>query len=392
MAPKELQLTAAQRRTVARLRLAAQGLLPGIPPGTSNAPATTPGHVLEALGMMQAQDLSQGCWAVGVRLKGSGLSDIHAALANGSIIRCWGARGTLMLVSPQLHGTLLSVTAPRMNATMATTRAQENITEDEIGTLAQVARERCAGAGATRAQLLASFAASGSSIAGQRGYHLIVAVSLRGVIVQDPMEPGSATRQLFLDAAEWIPDAGQPTDAAAALVLLVQRYFESHGPATIADCAWWLGVPLTPVRAAVRELGQGLGSTELGGVTYHYAPAHAERWAKPPGARSVLALPGFDEFLLGYRDRSATLPAEHAQAVTPGKNGIFLRTVVASGQTIGTWRPVGTGTGKGTSGSSTSATGAAHPAGFVPFEPGLGPVRARQITARLQSQLEFGKH
>lgn len=385
MAPETPRTTA-----VARLRLAAQGLLQGVPPATLDAPATTPQQVVAALGMMQAQDLPQVCWAVGVRLPGAGLSDIHAALADGSVIRCWGARGTLMLIDPALHGRLMSVTAPRMNAKMAATRAQEDITAPEIARLAEVARERCAGAGATRTELLDAFAASGSSIAGQRGYHLIVAASLHGGIVQGPMEPGSETRQLFMAAGSWIRAGAEVPDARRALELLVRTYFESHGPATVADCAWWLGIPLTPVRAAVADLAGVLGSRELGGVAHHFAAAHAKRWEHPPGARSVLALPGFDEFVLGYKDRSATLPQEHVQAVTPGKNGIFLRTVAAGGQTVGTWE--------------LAATGKQRRGRFVPFGAGEGtgpaagpargsgegsPARAAQVAARIEAYLEF---
>lgn len=375
MATQPHHLTLVQRNAVARLRLAAQGLLPGIPAATLPAPATRPADVVAALGMMQAQDLPQACWGVGVRLRGTGLGAIHAALADGSVIRCWGARGTLMLIDPRLHGALLAVTAQRMNAKMAGTRAQEDITEAEIGRLADVARERCAGTGATRAELLRAFEDAGSSIEGQRGYHLIVAVSLRGVIVQGPMEPGSETRQLFMAAGSWLPETGPHPDADGALAMLVRVYFESHGPATVADCAWWLGLPLTPVRAAVAALDPVLGSAELGGDTFHFAHQHRERWEHPPGARSVLALPGFDEFLLGYRDRSVTLPEEHAQVVTPGKNGIFLRTVAVGGQIIGTWELAG--------------AGKARTGRFVPFGPEPGEGRARQIAARLDAYLEF---
>ncbi|MBV1779891.1 winged helix DNA-binding domain-containing protein [Paeniglutamicibacter sp. ABSL32-1] len=367
--------TGRQAAAVARLRLAAQGLLPGTPAATLPEPAATPADVVGALGMMQAQDLAQACWAVGVRLPGAGLGTIHAALADGSVIRCWGARGTLMFITPRAHRALLAVTAPRMHAKMAAIRAQEGITEAEIGKLADVAAGRCGSHGATRAELLRAFADAGSSTEGQRGYHLIVAVSLRGVIVQGPMEPGSGTRQLFMAADSWLPAGGSPPAASDALARLVRGYFESHGPATVADCAWWLGLPLTPVRAAVSGLGAVLEGLELAGTTYHLAREHRERWDHPPGARSVLALPGFDEFLLGYRDRSATLDADHAQVVTPGKNGIFLRTVVAGGRTIGTWEP---------------GAGGTAPAGrFVPFDGEPGPARARAIADRMASYRRF---
>lgn len=336
--------TKPQRTVLARMRLAAQGLVPGVPIATTSSAVSTPADVVASMGMLQAQDLAQACWAVGMRLPGSRLEDIHAALADGSVIRCWGARGTLMLISPRLHGKLLSITAPRMNAAMASIRARENITEAEITKLAAIAVERCAGTGATRAQLLEAFAQAGSEITGQRGYHLIVAVSLCGVIVQGPMEPGSTTRQLFMATEQLITQRDGEADPEESLRLMVDTYIRSHGPATAADCAWWLGMPVLPVRAALEAQAHELPSRILAGETYYYAVEHSERWgANYRGGHPVLALPGFDELLLGYKDRWPTLDPAHTQAVTPGKNGIFLRTIVIAGHVAGTWSLEGRG-------------------------------------------------
>jgi hypothetical protein len=58
---------------------------------------------------------------------------------------------------------------------------------------------------------------------------------------------------------------------------------------------------------------------------------------KAPPSSSVHLLPGFDEYLLGYRDRSAVIRTEHAMKVVPGNNGMFLPMVVIDGQVIGIW-------------------------------------------------------
>jgi len=52
----------------------------------------------------------------------------------------------------------------------------------------------------------------------------------------------------------------------------------------------------------------------------------------------VHLLPGFDEYLLGYRDRSAVLDPAHAQRICPGGNGMFNPTIVIDGVVTGTWR------------------------------------------------------
>ena len=68
------------------------------------------------------------------------------------------------------------------------------------------------------------------------------------------------------------------------------------------------------------------------GTAYFLAPGAEEA----PGG--VHALPGFDEYLLGYQDRSAPLADGPLELVAPGKNGLFLSSVVVDGEVVGTWR------------------------------------------------------
>ncbi|TPW65560.1 DNA glycosylase AlkZ-like family protein, partial [Schumannella sp. 10F1B-5-1] len=84
----------------------------------------------------------------------------------------------------------------------------------------------------------------------------------------------------------------------AALGELALRYFTGHGPASVPDLAWWSGLPLTPVRAAVARVRDRLDALEVDGVEYLMRPG------LEPLADRVHALPGFDEYLLGYADRA----------------------------------------------------------------------------------------
>jgi hypothetical protein len=51
-------------------------------------------------------------------------------------------------------------------------------------------------------------------------------------------------------------------------------------------------------------------------------------------------LPGFDEYMLGYQDRSAALDPQYAQKIVPGSNGMFMPTLVINGRVAGTWKRV----------------------------------------------------
>lgn len=342
-------------RTVARARLHSQGLIAD--PGRDRDPA----DVVRHLALVQAQDLGQAFWALGVRSPGSTAATVRAAFDAGTIVRTWAARGTLMLVAPDLLDDVLEVTAPRMRAQTATGFRQAGISDSDVAALVPVAVQSCAG-GATRDGLLAAIRAAGQDTSGPRGYLLLIALSLVRAIVQGPMAPGGV-RQLFVPYRAWLGDSGNDGGSPSeALERLALGYFRSHGPATEADFAWWLGLPLTPVRTTLSVLGASgsLARRQLAGTSYWMGPDTAtglDAGGPDPGARSLLALPGFDEFLLGYRDRSATLSAEHAARVVPGANGVFRRTVVHGGATTGTW----------------SAAGVAEPFGQVP---GPGPSRA----------------
>ena len=91
---------------------------------------------------------------------------------------------------------------------------------------------------------------------------------------------------------------------------LAVRYFDSHGPALRKELGRWTALPAADVRRAI----------------------------EPPERDSqVLLLSGFDEYVLGYGDRSTMMTAEQLKLVIPGGNGIFRPTVVDDGVVVGTW-------------------------------------------------------
>src|SRR5258708_29504807 len=51
-------------------------------------------------------------------------------------------------------------------------------------------------------------------------------------------------------------------------------------------------------------------------------------------------LPGFDEYMLGYKDRTAALDRRHTQKIAPENNGRFMSTMIFNGRVVGTWKRV----------------------------------------------------
>ncbi len=316
------------------MRLAAQGI-------TAGGRATTP-EVVRSMLAMQGQDLPGARWSIGVRGRVTD-DEVGAAFNAGDIVRSWPMRGTLHVVAAEDIGWMLELMAGRVVAASATRRAQLEITADDLN------RARDAAVGALegdralpREALLSALAATGIVVDAQRGYHFLGYLAQSGVIVLGPVD---GRQQSFALLGEWVRRP-RHLEHDQALAELACRFFRSHGPATDRDLARWSGLPLREVRRGLAAAAPELARLEVAGTTYHLAPEVLTGQSDPSPAPAaspdpdVCLLPGFDEYLLGYADRSAALAPEHAQAVVPGNNGMFLSTIVVDGEIVGTWRRI----------------------------------------------------
>jgi hypothetical protein len=312
------------RRRLTALRIAAQHI--------GGRELSRPLDVVRRMLALQAQDFPGVKWSVGIRQTGATERAVEAACDAGEIVRSWPLRGTLHLVAGEDLGWLLALTAPRALASAAGRRASLGITEADVKKAREIAWSALGGRRVlTRDALLAAFDAAGVSTLGQRGYHLLWYLAQTGTLVLGATDGRTPTFAL-LD--EWVPKPMR-LNGDEALGELALRYFRSHGPAAAADLARWSGLTKGDVRRGIAICGPQLTTLEFDGVTYHLAPETLA--AAAPTAR-VHLLPGFDEYLLGYRDRSAALAREHNEAIVPGGNGMFKATIVADGEVVGTWK------------------------------------------------------
>ena len=309
------------RRDLTALRLSAQRIAA---PGDLRTPVDVARWMLG----LQSQDLPGARWSIGLRLPGSTEADVERALATGEIVRSWPMRGTLHIVAPEDLGWLLDIAAVRQATWAAKRRRDLEITDAQLALAGDVAGQLMTGGTAVRRDaLLAAWESRGIPTTGQRGYHLLWNLGHAKVLVFGPPDAKQPTFALF---EEWVT-AHRSLSGDEALAELATRYFRSHGPATERDFAWWASITLGDARKGIAA-AEGLEQRDFGGVTHHLAPG------LEAAASGVHALPGFDEYLLGYQDRSPALLAEFAQRIVPGNNGIFLPTVVVDGEVVGTWK------------------------------------------------------
>jgi hypothetical protein len=298
-----------------------------------NGPAAKePAEVVAALGAVQAQDFSGALWAVGLRLPQATEASIRQAIADRAIVRTWPMRGTLHFVAAADVRWMLALLTPRVLAG-ATRRHPQLELDETIYRRCEhlVTRALEGGQVLTREAVYACWEQAGVSTAGQRGYHLLWWLAQRGVLC---FGPPAGKHPTFTLLDEWVPST-PPLEREAALAELARRYFGGHGPATLADLVWWSGLKVAEARMAVALAAPHLVKQTVAGTDYWMS---SDSPALPVAAADLHLLPSFDEYLLGYADRSAVLDPSHTVRINPGSNGVFKPILVRDGRVAGTWR------------------------------------------------------
>jgi len=282
-----------------------------------------PTEVVRWLGAVQAQDYHAAKWALALRSANTTDLKIEETFSKGQILRTHVMRPTWHFVTPDDIGWLLELTSPRVNALCAHYyrklelddrffRRAHKIISKALQTEKYLTRAEL------RDRLLAQRIEPGDSV--RMGFILIRA-ELDGLVCSGPRRGKQFTYALL---HERVPNLKRIT-RDEALANLTLRYFKSHGPATIHDFAWWSGLALSDARAGVGMVAQKLQSEQ----GYYFSGTASD--AIP----EVILLPAFDEYLVGYTDRSAATEQSPSQDQLP--NAIFNSVVLIRGLVRGDW-------------------------------------------------------
>lgn len=314
--------------TVSLLRMVGLGL------GT--VAATLPEEV-SRIGALQSQDWRGALHTLALRTAARSIGEATAAF-DTELVRTWPMRGTLHTVARSDLPWLLALTSPRMFAQAARRRAQLGIDDTLLDRASGLAREALAERPRGRDELVGLWAADGV-IDGvpQRGYHLVMTLCHEGLMALGPVVDGA---QLLVPLD--LPLPLDPPDPATTFCL---RYFTSHGPATMDDLVRWCGLTksvLGPAARRLREDGVLATTTVAGRDLWHGADLAQVSQEALDACRTMVLASGFEELVLGYRDRTCTVPPSDEARICPGNNGMFKHTVIENGRVIGTWtRPGG---------------------------------------------------
>ena len=296
----------------------------------SNASFSSPKEIVSWMGAMQAQDYVMAKWAIGCRLISATDLLIEKAIAAGDIVRTHLLRPTWHFVAAEDLTWLLQLTAPQVKAAMRSNDKRLGITEETFSkTNRLIAKILEANEFAPRVLIQSSLEKSKIPTGENRLAHYLMRAELDGIACNGPTINKERTYALI---DKWITRKKQIT-GEEALVELVNRYFQSHGPASIKDFCWWSGLPITQAKTGIEACGNELEQLVLSDTFYYYK-------LKPNNpvspANTLRMLAGYDEFIIGYSDRSAVLRNDYNRQVI-STNGIFKPVIIDKNKVVGLW-------------------------------------------------------
>jgi hypothetical protein len=280
---------------------------------------------------MQGQEYAQTRWSVGLRAPRLIDSDVERQLQRGQILRTHLLRPTWHFVAAKDVRWLLKLTAPSVHQASAYMYRQVKLDPKTFSKcnriMTRLLRDKNF---LTRDQINEEFSRNGIVASGPRLSYIMMNAELEGLICSGPRMGRQFTYALLDERAA-------PTKTLSrdeSLALLATRYFTSRGPATMHDFATWSGLKVSDCKEGIAMVRRRLVEEKIEGRVYY----SGAKQVKPRELPRMMMLPIYDEYIMGYKDRSAILNARSSTSAAPKLR--YPATVVWDGQVIGTWRRV----------------------------------------------------
>jgi hypothetical protein len=271
---------------------------------------------------LQAQFANNPKYAL--RIRGS---DFNEAAWEEGLVKIWAFRGTLHTVAQNETGLFLSA-----RGVPDDWHSSWNMKSDRMEYWAKFLLENVASGISSRGALKEKCREKGMSGEEERNvFHgwggLIYEMNRRGIIAY---VPGTAKNFVLCGKVKWM-------DRDKARAGLLRRYFKAFGPATADDCAYFTGWKKRDILGVIEKYNIRLKSVRFGDREYFYSNIPRNTGGIP----ECIFLAGFDQMLMGYRDRSRMMDARYKRDVTTN-TGIVHPTVLLDGRIQARWKKNGT--------------------------------------------------
>ncbi len=306
-------------RDIIRLRLASQQL--------TRSDFTKTGDLVRWMGCIQAQDFGAAKWAIGNRITAIGDSDIERDFNEGNILRTHILRPTWHFIAPEDIRWILKLTAGKVISSNRLYHQKLGIDDSDLKKSKRVfEKELSGGRQLTRNELNGLLKKKKINTDDIRmAYHLMDA-ELIGLLCSGARQGKQFTYTLL---EERVPGF-KSMDDNNAIRELTKRYFQSRGPATLKDFCWWSGLSFQNARQGIEMNAMDLNSETIKGDIYWFY-----KLKETPKITGIQLLPVYDEYAVGYNNRSAILDPEHNKVTG---SGIFRPVIIHQGKIAGIWK------------------------------------------------------
>lgn len=293
-----------------------------------------PAEIVSWLVAMQAQEYAMAKWAIGLRLPGATDEIIEKAFTDGLILRTHLMRPTWHFVTPKDIRWLLKLTAPRVEAINAFTYRQQELDNKIFKRSNDIIVKTLEGEKhLTRRELQAVLKQKKIIADGVRLSCLMMKAELDGIICSG-RRGGNQFTYALMD--ERVPPA-KSLNKKEALAELATRYFTSRGPATTKDFSTWSGLSVTEAKEGVGMLTSKFIKEKINEQEYIFIPTS---WDMNNKIQTSFLMPDYDEYGMGYKDRSAIFNTKLDLSLFKNDNPIFNRMIIIDGKIEGTWKRV----------------------------------------------------
>jgi hypothetical protein len=317
-------------KDIARQRLINQGLVRPM--------LRTASEVVENLCAVQSQDYAASKWGISQRTVGLTDARIDKEIDDGTIVRTHVLRPTWHFVAAADIGWMLALSAPRVHQANAYWYRWLEV-DDTLARRSRLVFTKALRDGnhLTRAELGQALTKAKVNVTtAQRLACIVMRAELDGVICSGARRGKQFTYALL---EERVP-AWKAVDREAALFVLARRYFTTRGPATIDDFAWWSGLTKAEAKRGAEMAASHLEHQTIDGRSYWFpAEKRAVRFSTP----LAHLLPNYDEYFVGFKDRSAFGARVQSSGGEPMPNALAGHILAVNGQIVGGWRRTLTG-------------------------------------------------
>ncbi|WP_374174366.1 winged helix DNA-binding domain-containing protein [Flavobacterium tructae] len=308
---------------IAQLRLISQKL--------HKTTDNTPQEIVQHLGAMQAQDYAMAKWAVGSRCDASEKA-IEEAINSAQIIRTHILRPTWHFVSADDIYWMLDLSGPQVKRIVTSYVKKYGYDAKKLDQTNAAIQKILAGNNhLTREEIMQELSITKTPSPDHLSGPIMMYAELDGLVCNGKMKGKQMTYALLEERV--LKPQGRLTQEEG-LTKLALRYFESHGPATLLDFSWWSGFSPTSCKKIINAIELQLNSIAIEDQKYWFKNDIS---TEDNFRESIHFLPAFDEILISYKSREASILPEH-QPKAFTNNGIFKPIILENSKVIGTWK------------------------------------------------------